>query len=120
MSPMNGDAPPSPTLADQLTKRFATLDHSTNAVHDALNRAVPWLWWPLTVPGTDRRLAAREHALYAVHAGLGIGLACALSPARSRSIAVAGGVAALASWAIFTGAWDRRADQAASCERRAT
>ena len=119
MRPMDGVAPPSRTVADRLTARVAGLDHGTNAVHDALNRAVPWLWWPLSVPSSDARLTAREHALYAVHAGVGIGAACLLGSRRGR-IAAIGGVAAVASWAVFTGAWDRRADQADSCERRAT
>jgi len=116
---MDGVAPLSRTLADRLTERVSALDDGTNAVHDALNRAVPWLWWPLAVPPADRRLAAGEHALYAVHAGIGIGAACLLGSRRGRMVAI-GGVAAVASWALFTGAWDRRADQADSCERRAT
>lgn len=118
---MNGDAPPHRSVADRLTERVSALDHDTNDVHDALNRAVPWLWFPLTVPAADRRLSAREHALYAAHAGLGIGAACLVGSARTRRrIALVGGVAAIVSWAVFTGAWDRRADQADSNERRAT
>jgi RsiW-degrading membrane proteinase PrsW (M82 family) len=116
---MNGDAPPPRTVADRLTERLSGLDHGTNGVHDALNRAVPWLWWPLTVPAEDQRLTAREHALYAVHAGLGIGVAGLLGSRRGRIVAI-GGIAAVASWALFTGAWDRRADQADSWERRDT
>ena len=107
---MAGVAPPTRTVADRLTAGIAVLDHRTNTVHDALNRALPSLWWPLSVPATDRRLAAREHALYAVHAGIGIGVACLLHSHRRQTLVI-GGVAALASWAIFTGAWDRRADQ---------
>lgn len=118
MRPMDGVAPPGRTLADRLTEPLSALDDGTNDVHDALNRAVPWLWWPLTVPSPARRLGASEHALYAVHAGVGVGAACLLGPRRGR-IAALGAVAAVASWALFTGAWDRRADQAASCDRRA-
>ena len=40
--------------------------------------------------------------------------------ARRAGWLALGGLAAVASWAVFTGAWDRRADQADSCERRAT
>jgi hypothetical protein len=107
---MHGDAPTSRTVADRLTERVSALDHGTNAVHDALNRAVPSLWWPLAVPSAANRLTAREHALYAVHAGIGITAACLVGSRRGRIVAV-GGAAALASWALFTGAWDRRADQ---------
>jgi hypothetical protein len=116
---MNRDAPPSRSTADRLTEPVSALDHGTNTVHDALNDAVPWLWWPLTVPPAERRLGAREHALYAVHAGLGIAAAGLVGRRRARNVG-AGVVVAFASWALFTGAWDRRADQSASSDRRAT
>ncbi len=119
MSPMDGVAPPSRTLADRLTGPVSSADDGVNAVHDALNRAVPRLWWPLSVPPAERRLGAAEHALYAAHAGIGIGVACLVGSRRGR-LAALGGLAAVGSWALFTGAWDRRADQADSCERRAT
>ena len=118
MRHMTGVAPPTRTVADRLTAGIAGLDHRTNTVHDALNRAVPWLWWPLTVPDADRRLAAREHALYAAHAGIGVAVACLLQSRRRRTLMI-GSAAAVISWAIFTGAWDRRADQSDSCDRRA-
>ena len=118
---MDGDAPPHSTLADRLTKPFAGRDDEVNAVHDTLNAALPRLWWPLRVPTSDARLAAPHHALYAVHAGIGLAALALIAPRRSRAVVLAAGVAlAGASWAGFTGAWDRRADQADSCERRAT
>ena len=121
MSPMDGVAPPPSTLADRLTEPLAGNDDKVNAVHDALNAALPRLWWPLRVPSTDARLAAPHHVLYAVHAGIGLAALALITPRRSRAVVLVAGVAlAGASWAGFTGAWDRRADQADSCERRAT
>ncbi|MGI9186598.1 MAG: hypothetical protein ACR2J9_03595 [Gaiellales bacterium] len=114
---MDGVAPPPRTLADRLTEPLSALDDGTNDVHDALNRMVPWLWWPLAVPSRFHRLSGREHALYAAHAGIGIGVACVVGSWRGRTAAL-GVIAAATSWALFTGAWDRRADQADSCERR--
>lgn len=118
---MHDDAPPPPSAADRCTRPLTGADPAVNALHDALNAALPWLWWPLRVPSDVRRLAVPEHALYAVHAGLGITLACALAPRPARRrVAGAGALLAAASWAVFTGAWDRRADQDARSERRAT
>ena len=119
MGSMDRDAPPSRTPADRLSEPLVDLDDGVNAVHDALNRAVPRLWWPLSVPSAERRLGSREHALYAVHAGLGLTAAVLVGRRGTRGHTIAlGGAAALASWVLFTGAWDRRADQAASWERR--
>lgn len=112
MRSMPDDAPPLRSSADRLTEWVSACDDDINATHDALNRAVPRLWWPLTVPPVQRRLGAREHALYAVHAGLGLGAAALLTPRRTRSLVlVIGAAVAVGSWAAFTGAWDRRADQ---------
>ena len=119
MRPMDRDAPPSRTPADRLSGPLSGLDDGVNALHDALNRAVPRLWWPLSVPSAERRLGAREHALYAVHAGRGLTTAVLVARRGTRGHTIApGGAAALAAWVLFTGAWDRRADQAASWERR--
>ena len=111
MEGVDGDAPHGPDLAERLSAPLAGADDRVNAVHDRLNAAVPWLWTPLDVPRTETRLGPAHHALYAVHAAIGI----ALLP-RRRTVGV---VLAVASWAVFTGAWNRRADQAASAARRA-
>lgn len=119
MEAMHGDAPPPPSAAARLTGPLAEADEAVNALHDRLNEAAPGLWWPLRAPAADRRLGRPEHALYATHAGLGLAVAAALAPRRLRvPVAVATAVLGAASWAIFTGAWDRRADQAASAARR--
>lgn len=112
MGAVNRDAPPAPTAADRLTASAAALDDPVNALHDDLNARLPWLWWPLEAPASDERLGAPQHALYAVHAGLGLAAAALVGPRRSRpGLLVAGAVLGLASWALFTGAWDRRADR---------
>ena len=111
-----------PTLPDRLTRRFEGADEQVNRVHDALNTRLPRLWWPLDVPQSSRRLGAAEHALYAVHATVGLAIVVGLTRSRARRHAgVLTVVAGVVSWAIFTGAWDRRADtQAESSDRRAT
>jgi hypothetical protein len=117
MGAVTRDASPAPTLADRLSGHAAALDDPVNAAHDDLNRRVPWLWWPLTAPGPDERMDGPRHALYAAHAGLGIAFAAALAGRRGRSAALVGGVAlAAVSWALFTGAWDRRADRLADAD----
>jgi hypothetical protein len=80
-------AVPGTTRAARLTAPLRPLDGAVNAVADACDRAVPWLWWPLDPPDRGTPHDARRHALYAAHwAVLGV-----------------------VSWALFTGAWDRRA-----------
>lgn len=112
MGAVRRDAAPAPTLADRLSGPVAGLDEPVNAVHDDLNRRLPWLWWPLTGPAPDERMDGPRHALYAAHAGLGVALAAALAGRRGRATALVGGVTVAAvSWALFTGAWDRRADR---------
>lgn len=111
MGDVDGDAPPGPDLAERLSAPLAGADDAVNAVHDRLNAAVPWLWTPLAVPRPEQRLGPSHHALYAAHAALGLALL-----RRRRTFGV---VLAVASWAVFTGAWNRRADQAASAARRA-
>ena len=111
MGGVDEDAPPGPDLAERLSAPLAGLDGRVNAVHDRLNAAVPWLWTPLAVPAPDERLGPAHHALYAAHAAVGLALL-----RRRRTVGV---VLAVASWAVFTGAWNRRADQAASAARRA-
>ena len=112
MGAVNRDAPPTPTAADRLTGAAAPLDDPVNAVHDDLNAHLPWLWWPLQAPAADERLGAPQHALYAVHAGLVLAVAALAAPRRARpGILVAGAVLGLASWALFTGSWNRRADR---------
>ena len=111
MGDVDEGAPPGPDLAERLTAPLAGADDAVNALHDRLNAAVPWLWTPLAVPRTDERLGPAHHALYAAHAAAGL-----VVLRRRRGVGV---VLALASWAVFTGAWNRRADQAASAARRA-
>jgi hypothetical protein len=112
MGAVHDDAPLPRGAADRLTVPLASLDDPANALHDDLNARLPWLWWPLEVPEADARLGAPQHALYAVHAGLGLAAAALRVPRRARPGAVAVGAAlGLASWALFTGAWDRRADR---------
>lgn len=111
--PMDRDAPSPPSLADRLSGAVAAWDPAVNALHDRLNEAIPWLWRPLDVPAADRRLAPPEHALYGAHAAIGLGLAAAVLPRPlRRPVLVAGALVAAGSWAVFTGAWDRRADRA--------
>lgn len=81
----------------------AALDRPANAVTDAMNAAVPWLWWPLAVPARDAPLSGAAHVLYAVHAV--VLWRVARRPPVAASIAVA-----VAGWVVFTGAWDRRAE----------
>ena len=117
---MDEDAPPPPGLAERLTAPLAGADDAVNGLHDALNAAVPWLWRPLDVPAPAEPLGAPHDALYAVHAAVGLGVLLLLAPRRMRGAAAVGGaVLALGSWAVFTGAWNRRAGQAASAARRA-
>ncbi len=83
---------------------MAPFDAPANAISDAMNRAVPWLWWPLAVPSRDAPLGGGAHALYAVHGAV-------LHAVAGRRLlraptALAAGVL---SWLWFSGAWDRRA-----------
>lgn len=109
-------------LADRLTRSLSRFDPSVNALHDGLNDRFAPLWWPLDPPEEDHPLAAPEHMLYAAHVGLAL-LAAALSPMPQRRIIGAIAIVGFASWAVFTGAWDRRAaayapSSEASSERR--
>jgi len=113
---MQDDAPSTASLADRCSRSLRPWDPRVNAVHDDLNAALPRLWWPLSVPSRDDRLGAAEHALYAVHAAVGIGLAAALT--RRRGVASGGVLLAVLSWAVFSGAWDRRADAQATTDDR--
>jgi len=99
-------------VADRLTGALGPLDEAVNALHDDLNTRLPWLWWPLTAPAPAERLGGPQHALYAAHAGLGLAVAALAAPRRLRpGVLVVGAAIGLASWALFTGAWDRRADR---------
>lgn len=94
------------TLATRLSAPLSRLDRPANAITDAMNRAVPWLWWPLAVPDRAAPMPAAAHSLYVAH---GIALAAA---ARRAGLRLRGGEAVLlgaAGWLWFTGAWDRRA-----------
>ena len=107
------------SLADRCSSALAEFDAPVNRLHDSLNRSFPRLWWPLVPPAADRRLAGAEHGLYVVHAALGLGVVFLAGGRRSRPLVVVGGTAVAAvSWAVFSGAWDRRADDSGR-ERRA-
>lgn len=111
MGAMDDDAPLAPTTADRLSRAAAPFDDAVNALHDDLNGRLPWLWWPLTAPSADARLDGPRHALYGAHAAIGLAAAGLLTGRRARpAVVLLGGVLAAASWALFTGAWDRRAD----------
>ncbi len=86
-----------------ITLAPAALDRPANAVTDAMNIAVPWLWWPLEVPARDAPLPGAAHVLYAVHAVL------LWQVARRPPVAASVFVAAV-GWVVFTAAWDRRAE----------
>ena len=77
-----------------------------NAITDAMNEAVPWLWWPLEVPDPQRPLTPAAHVLYAVH-GLVVHRVARAAGLRvgARPAVVLG----LASWWWFTEAWGHRA-----------
>ncbi len=117
MRPMLADAPSTTSLADRCSRRLAAHDARVNALHDDLNHRLPRLWWPLSVPDATQRLSGREHALYAVHAALGLGVAL-LVTRRPGPVASGGAILAAASWAVFSGAWDRRADAQATTDAR--
>ena len=110
------------TLPDRLSRRLESFDEHVNRVHDDLNLRLPRLWWPLEVPQQQQRLGTAEHALYVLHATVGATVAFGLTPRRyRRRVGTMIVVAGFVSWAIFSGAWDRRADaQAESSDRRAT
>jgi hypothetical protein len=94
------------TLAARSTARLARFDAPANAITDAMNRVVPWLWWPLDVPDPDRPLPGGAHVLYAAHAVVLERAAFVVGVRPGRRWAAA--LAAL-GWLWFTGAWDRRA-----------
>ncbi len=112
----------STTLPDRLSRRLGGFDERVNRVHDGLNERLPRLWWPLDVPLPRQRLGSAEHALYVLHASIGVTVALCLTPQRHRRyVGAITVVAGVASWALFSGAWDRRAEaQAESSDRRAT
>lgn len=98
------------TPATRLSAPLAPLDRCANAITDAMNRAVPWLWWPLPVPAPSQPMPGAAHALYVAHGVLLAGTA------RRAGVPLTGGRAAALGalgWLWFTGAWDRRALRAA-------
>ncbi len=91
-------------LARALAPRV--LDPPANAITDAMNAAVPWMWWPLDVPPRGQPFGTDAHVLYVVHALAGwVGLRAAGVPPPAPAAALA----ALAGWVVVTAAWDRRA-----------
>ena len=96
-------AQPMETLATRLSGPLAPLDGPANAITDAMNAAVPWLWWPLDPPPQEEAMGAGAHVLYVAH-----GLAAWL-PVRRRVPVPVALAAAGVGWLWWTGAWDRRA-----------
>ncbi len=94
------------TVAVRLSTAFARLDGPANAITDAMNGAVPWLWFPLAVPDPREPMPAGAHALYAIHAVALHRAAAAVGLRTSRRSAL---VVSVLGWLWFTGAWDRRA-----------
>ncbi len=94
------------TLAVRLSGPLAPADGAANAITDAMNDAVPWLWWPLDVPAADAPMPAAANALYAVHAVVlrRVARAAGLDVPPLTAVALTA-----VSWLWFTGAWDRRA-----------
>ena len=115
MARMDEAAPPEADFAARATAPLTSADPVVNDLHDRLNAMLPWLWTPLDVPEAVVPLAGPHHALYAVHSAVPILVTLALG--RRRTAAVLTG-AAIISWAVFTGAWNRRAGQEASAARR--
>ncbi len=97
---------PDSALAVSFSRPLTPLDGSVNAVTDAMNATVPWLWWPLDVPPRDRVMPPGAHVLYVAHAAAGWVAARAVT---GRPGPVTATVLAGVTWVLFTGAWDRRA-----------
>lgn len=89
-------------LALALSAPLAGLDGPNLAFQDALNARAGRLWWPLAVPSAHTPMPPEAHALFLVHAWV---IARVAGVPRGRAWAGA----TLAGWALFTGAWDRRA-----------
>lgn len=96
------------TRAARLSSHLRRFDAPINAAHDRLNTRFAGLWWPLSPPSPERSLGPSEHALYAVHVGIAT-LAVLLLPVPRRPTIGLLALLGLGSWAVFTGAWDRRA-----------
>lgn len=90
---------------------------AANAITDAMNRAVPWLWWPLGVPRRDEPLPPAAHALYAVH---GAAIHAVARRAGVRLGPAPAALLGLASWWWFTDAWNARAARLRSGSRPAS
>ena len=94
-------------LAIALSTPLERWDAPNLALQDALNARAGRLWWPVGVPAADAPMPAGAHALYAAHAW---GIAAVLRVPLGRPWAAA----TLLTWALFTGAWDRRASYRSS------
>jgi len=71
-----------------------------------MSAAAPWAWWPLDVPPRAQPFSGGAHGLYVVHA---VGLHAGARAAGLRVPVPVATALALAGWAVFTAAWDRRA-----------
>lgn len=94
-------------VATALSAPLAPLDERNLAFQDHLNASIPWLWWPLEVPAAGEPMPGGAHVLYLAHAWV---IARALRLPRRGPWTLA----TLLSWALFTGAWDRRAARTAA------
>jgi hypothetical protein len=99
------------TLASRLTGPLAVADTRVNDLHDVLNARAGALWWPLSPPPPDRTLGPPEHAMYAAHMVIALGALRVVGAGRRTSLGLL--LAGAVGWAVFTGAWDRRAYGAA-------
>lgn len=104
------------TLADRLTRTLTGADAVVNGVHDALNDRLGPLWWPLEPPEATRTLGRNEHALYAAHVAIALAVVRGLGGRRQTLVGCA--LAGAIGWAVFTGAWDRRAYTSADSAAR--
>lgn len=95
-----------PDVLSRLARLFSAplepWDRPNLRLQDGLNRRVARLWWPVGVPSRNAQMPTAAHGLYVVHAW---GIAALVRLPRRR----AWGLMTFASWALFTGAWDRRA-----------
>jgi hypothetical protein len=103
----------------RVTRPLARLDGPVNWCSDLAVRTTPWMWWPASPPRRDRPLNTTQHAAYLAWSVGGYLAGDAIAtrlPEDMRSSGrqlrierVVTGVASVALWLVFAGAWDRRA-----------
>ena len=106
------------TFAARATAPLAFADDAVNGVHDRLNAALPWVWWPIGPPSRRRPIPASAHALNAlavvadavlpelVERAAGREVPTGARRWRRRALAV---LRTGVPWLMLAGAWDRRA-----------